>query len=61
MSTSDMTLLRKALEPFARIWRINEPLSPSLDRGIRESVPELWPTMGDCKNAADVLAATKPK
>ena len=41
------------LEPFARIWRINEPLAPPLDAPLRDYCPGLWPTMRDCKAAAD--------
>ena len=51
-STKD---LLAALEPFARVWRINEELTPSTYAGMREYVSRNEPTMGDCKRASDIL------
>ncbi len=49
--------LADALEPFARVWLVNEQFSPSHSIGMREYVAGIWPTMGECKRAHDLLEA----
>lgn len=51
-------VLRRAMEPFARIWRINEQLEPDQSRPVRDFIAGAWPTMADCKNADQALAST---
>lgn len=41
--------LTKATDPFERVWRLNEPLTPDLDRGVRDFIPGVWPTMAELK------------
>lgn len=50
--------LEAALSPFARVWRINRELTPDLESGMREYTPGIWPEMGDCKRASDLLPET---
>lgn len=54
-AADEIEALDKALEPFARVWRINEELTPFLERSFREFCPGVWPTMGDAKRASDLL------
>ena len=49
--------LLEALEPFARLWMVLEPLGVSPDRPLREVAPGAWPTVAACKRAADLLKA----
>ena len=49
--------LAKALEPFARVWMVLEPLGITPDAPLREVVPGVWPILADCKLAADLLKA----
>jgi hypothetical protein len=50
---------REALEPFARIWRINAPLSPDLQRPLADFIAGSWPKMEAAKALNDVLDAAK--
>jgi hypothetical protein len=47
-----------ALDPFARVVRINDAAdmnSPD-DKPCRDFFPGIWPTLGDCRRAAAILA-----
>ena len=52
--------LREALEPWARVARLNMPLAAdwSDDRPARSSIPGAWPTWGDLKRADAALSNT---
>ena len=49
----------RALDPFARLARIMDALTHRLsdDTPLREIAPGIWPTLGDCRKANDVLRA----
>ncbi len=53
--------LAAALETFARVWRMMRGLPPHLLPGavapLKDHLPGVWPTVGDCKRANDVLEA----
>lgn len=54
---AEVVLLRVALDPFARIWRINAPLNPDPHRPLAHFIPGAWPLMADAKRANDALRA----
>lgn len=39
--------LREALEPFLRVYRVNEPLALDPELGLRDVLPGVWPTWGN--------------
>jgi hypothetical protein len=50
--------LVEALDPFARVARLNDAagLNSPDERPCRDFFPGIWPTLGDCRRAAAVLA-----
>lgn len=48
--------LAKALEPFARVYKIVEPLDLPDDKPMCEFVPAIWPTLKACREAQAALA-----
>ena len=53
-TAEEVKALRSALIPFARIWAVNEPLSPDLRRPVQDFIAGEWPTMADAKRAYDL-------
>ena len=55
--------LREALEVFARVYKMNEPIAASWsdDLPARDFLPHFWPTWKDFKIARQALATTDPK
>lgn len=48
--------LRAALEPFARLYRLNAPLNLDENMPLRSFAPGAWPTLADCKKADAALS-----
>lgn len=50
--------LMEALDPFMRVYRLNEPISQGWpdDRGAREIMPGAWPKWRDLRRAAEAHA-----
>jgi hypothetical protein len=50
--------LVEALDPFARVARLNDAagLDASDERPCRDFFPGMWPTLGDCRRAAAIIA-----
>src|SRR6185369_6046114 len=59
-SRQEVERLRKAIDVFARIYRLNKPLGISDDVPLREVLPGLWPVFGDCRQANEALHPTQP-
>lgn len=60
-AAAEIERLRAALEPFARVWAINEPLKPDLERPFIDFCPGVWPTIGDARAAARALSPATPE
>lgn len=57
MPTSEKEL-RDALEPFARVWRVNRPLEPDPNRPLIDFLPHGM-KLETCKRANDLLVKLK--
>lgn len=52
----ELTRMRAALDPFARLARLNAPLNLPPDKPVRDFAPGAWPTLADCQRADDALS-----
>jgi hypothetical protein len=52
----ERTRLRAALDPFARVARLNAPLGIPDDTPMVQFIPCTWPVMADCRKADEALA-----
>lgn len=52
---ADNARLREALDPFARVAAMNEPLNLPDDRGPHNFLPLAWPDFGDFKRALKAI------
>jgi len=50
--TRELAEARKALDPFARLARLNAPLNLPDDLPMSKFIPGVWPVMADCRRAA---------
>ncbi len=53
---SRIAVLEAALDPFARCYRINEPLGLPLDTPMKDVCPQAWMRLSELKAANDALA-----
>lgn len=51
-------VLRRAMDPFARLARLNRDLNLPDDKPVREFAPGIWPTMFDCRRANDAMVSS---
>lgn len=59
---SDLAAARLALDPFASVYRLNEPLANAWpdDMPARDIIPGAWPTWADLRNAEQAIRPTTP-
>lgn len=50
-------MIREALDPFARVFRINQLFNFADSHPLRDISPGTWPTFGDCRRANEALGA----
>ena len=58
-TSSDAGELAEAIDPFARFYKMQEPLNPPDDAPIAGYIPGIWPTMGELKRL--IIAAARGK
>lgn len=54
----EMKTLRRALDPFARLARLNRDMNVPDDEPVREFAPGIWPTMKDCRRANEAMLSS---